>query len=208
MDIVGMYLRRYDWLRERRSEVTAELPLEHWRVRPSGVNSIAWLVWHMARCEDVGTNRLAFDLPQVLDDPHRNWLERMNVPLRHHGIRMTSAEVDELSQNVDVAALRAYDDAVRERVRKVIREADPDTLDQKPDDPDRVRRLFDEGILRPPLASWLSTGIPYFGFTRGDHLVHFGLMHSYGHYHDICIVRGLLGYSPGAPPVRWPGPTG
>jgi hypothetical protein len=204
MDFVSTYLRRYDWLRERRSDVTNDLTEEQWRARPNGVNSIAWLVWHMARCEDVGINRLAFDLPQVLNDPTARWLGRMNVPLRHHGIRMTSAEVDELSQQVEIPGLRDYDDAVKERLRQVVREVNADTLDEQPIDSDRTRRLSDEGILRPPLSSWLGTGTPYHGFTRGDLLLHFGLMHSYGHYHDICMVRGLLGYSPGAPPVRWP----
>jgi hypothetical protein len=33
-----------------------------------GVNAIAWLLWHMARCEDVGVNRLVSDGRQVLDD--------------------------------------------------------------------------------------------------------------------------------------------
>jgi DinB superfamily len=61
----------------------------HWRSRPQPVvNSLAWLIWHMARVEDAGVNRLVANRPQVLDEG--NWGERMQVPIRHHGTGMTT----------------------------------------------------------------------------------------------------------------------
>jgi hypothetical protein len=156
------------------------------------VNSIAWLVWHTARAEDSLPNRLVFDRPQVLDDPAAYWTERMNVPFRHHGARMTSDEVDELSRRVDVAALCAYAAAVGDRLRALVANVDSDLLDEQPVELDRNRRMFDEGILRPPLSDW--PRVPYEGWTKGEILIHGGYGHSYGHYHDICLVRGLLGH--------------
>ncbi len=38
------------------------------RIRPNGWNSIAWLLWHMARAEDVVANVLIADRPQVFDE--------------------------------------------------------------------------------------------------------------------------------------------
>jgi hypothetical protein len=66
-------------------------------------------------------------------------------------------------------------------------------LDEPPAQPDRTRWMFDEGILRPPLADWLGRPPPYDGWTKGEILLHAGYGHSYGHYHDTCIVGGLLG---------------
>jgi hypothetical protein len=193
MDFVRMFLRRHDWLWARRSEAT-DLPEELWRARPGGVNSIAWLVWHTARAEDSLPNRLVFDRPQVLDDPTACWPERMNVPFRHHGAGMTSDEVDDLSRRVDVAALRAYAAAVGDRLRALVAAVDLEMLDEQPVAPDRTRWMFDEGILRPPLADWLGRPPPYDGWTKGEILLHGGYGHSYGHYHDMCLVRGLLGH--------------
>jgi hypothetical protein len=189
MDFVRMFLRRYDWLWDRRMEAT-DLPEDLWRARPGGVNSIAWLVWHTARAEDSLPNRLVFDRPQVLDDPAARWPERMNVAFRHHGAQMTSDEVDDLSKRVDVVGLRAYAVAVGERLRSLVGDVDHDILDEQPVEPDRARRMFDEGILRPPLSDWPRP--PYDSWTKGEILIHGGYGHSYGHYHDMCIVRGLL----------------
>src|SRR5262249_39478478 len=171
MDFVRMFLQRYDWLWARRIEAT-DLPEEHWRARPNGVNSIAWLVWHTARAEDSLSNRLVFDQPQGLDDPTARWRGRMNVPFRHHGARMTSEEVDDLSRPVDVAALRTYTEAVAARLRTLVAAVDPAILDGQPVQPDRARWMFDEGILRPPLSDWLGRPPPYDGWTKGEILIH------------------------------------
>src|SRR2546426_10675296 len=81
------------------------------RRRPAkGLNSLVWLLWHMARVEDVAVNLVVTDGRQVLDD---DWIVRLNVPWRHIGTGMTEAEVGELSERTDVAGVREYRSAVR-----------------------------------------------------------------------------------------------
>lgn len=41
------------------------LPDDQLRLRPQGWNSIAYLLWHMARCEDVAANVVVAQRPQV-----------------------------------------------------------------------------------------------------------------------------------------------
>ena len=60
MDIPHLFFERYDNLRRLMTRLPGEAEAT-WRARPHGVNSIAWLVWHMARVEDCGLNRLVFD---------------------------------------------------------------------------------------------------------------------------------------------------
>src|SRR5262249_28044047 len=151
-------------------------PEEHWRTRPGGLNSIAWLVWHMARAEESGINRLVFDSPQVLDDPEAHWPHRMNVSLRHHGAHMTSAEVDHLSADADVGPWWAYGEAVAEGTWDLVGGIKGVLLDE-PVEAGRTRRQFDEGILRSPRSDWSLERPPYHRWPNGDILVHVGLMH-------------------------------
>ncbi len=80
------------------------------RARPHGQNSIVWLVWHVARAEDIGVNRFAFQRPQVYDED--GWAERIGTGRRDLGTGMTSDDVSALSAAADVAAVRAYWEAV------------------------------------------------------------------------------------------------
>jgi hypothetical protein len=55
-----------------------ELSDDQMRLRPSeGLNSLVWLLWHMARTEDVAINLVVASADQVLD---AEWARRMNVP--------------------------------------------------------------------------------------------------------------------------------
>ena len=80
-----------------------------------GVNTLTWLVWHMARVEDIGINRFVTDGEQVFDGG--DWSARLGVSRRDLGTGMTPDEVLELSARIDVPALHAYWDAVEERTR-------------------------------------------------------------------------------------------
>src|SRR5262245_51216438 len=83
---------------------------ERMRVSPArGLNSLVWLLWHMARTEDAAVNPVVAGRPQVLDE---EWIRRMNVPWTIIGTGMTDDEVAEMSARADVAAVRAYRTAV------------------------------------------------------------------------------------------------
>src|SRR5256714_8148737 len=88
----------------------AGLSDEQMRVRPrEDLNSLAWLMWHIARAEDIMVNTILHGRDQVCDDA---WRKGLGVSRRDFGIGMTSTEVTELTRQVDLAALREYRDAV------------------------------------------------------------------------------------------------
>jgi hypothetical protein len=96
---------------------------EQMRVRPrEDLNSLAWLMWHIARAEDIFANLILSGRDQVMD---AGWLARLKTPRRDFGIGMTKAEVTELSGQIDVAALRDYRDAVGRRTQEIIRGLGP-----------------------------------------------------------------------------------
>jgi hypothetical protein len=89
------------------------------RVRPrEDLNSLAWLMWHIARAEDIMANLIVNGRDQVFDD---GWLPRLKIERRDFGIGMTKPEVSELSAKIDLAALRDYRDAVGRRTQEIVR---------------------------------------------------------------------------------------
>jgi hypothetical protein len=190
MDIARLFFTRYEDLRLSMQDLDACSDAE-WRARPHGLNPKTWIVWHMARAEDSGLNRLVFDRPQVLDDPGARWPERMRIPLRHHGSTMPSGEVDALNARADVGALRAYSAAVAERTRALVRQLDPAILDRPVPPPHLRRALYDEGMLRPGYA-WPDDPPLYGGSPRGELFLMFGLTHNFHHWGEILTAHSLL----------------
>lgn len=148
-------------------------------------NSIVWLLWHMARSEDVGVNLVLTERRQVLDD---DWCTRMNIEDRDIGTGMTMQEVQLMSEQLDPSAVRAYRRAVGERTREVVAELDwPATDATVPEQ--RIDAVIRSGVLRPA-ASWVED------FWRVQPLVFFLWLttgHNYMHLQEAFIVRDRCG---------------
>jgi hypothetical protein len=87
------------------------LPDSALRSRPSvGVNSIAWNIWHLLRIEDITLSRFVANVPQV--HTAGSWQSKMGIAYRHMGTAMPYADVEVLSDTIDLAALRGYQQAV------------------------------------------------------------------------------------------------
>lgn len=88
------------------------------RVRPrEELNSLAWLMWHIARAEDIMANLIVNGRDQVFDDA---WMQRLKIARRDFGIGMSKLDVSDLSAKIDLAALRDYRDAVGRRTQEII----------------------------------------------------------------------------------------
>jgi hypothetical protein len=91
---------------------------EQMRVRPrEDLNSLAWLLWHIGRAEDIFVNMVLAGCEQVFED---GWAKRLGVSRRDFGIGMTSAEVTDLTGTIDVGATREYRDTVGRRTREIV----------------------------------------------------------------------------------------
>ncbi|UCG26270.1 MAG: DinB family protein [Chloroflexota bacterium] len=113
-------------------------------------HSVAWLLWHMARIEDVTMNLLVAGEPQLFNQ--ENWPERLGVTVRNTGNAMDEEWVRQLSAAVDVEALLDYRLAVGRRTREIVGELRPEQLKQKVD-PARLQRVLDEGAVVPEAQS-------------------------------------------------------
>ena len=107
-------------------------------------HSVAWIIWHLARIEDITMNLLVAGSPQVLY--RGGWFDRIKAPIHHAGNIMDQEAVTDLSTAVDVGALLAYRRAVGRRTRDIARELQTGELEQKTD-PARLSQVGNEGAV-------------------------------------------------------------
>ncbi len=153
----------------------------------AGMNSLAWLIWHMARSEDAGVNLLVAGRPQVLDA--EGWLDRLRVSVHDIAAGMTDDEVSDFSTSVDIADLVAYRAAVGRRTCEVVAAMRPTALDEKIDG-SLIERAFADGTFSEN-AGWLR------GFMAGKSkafvLGHVATGHNFMHLGEAWAIRSLLG---------------
>lgn len=190
MNATNLFLQRYAVLCDScLAGIWQRVPHDLMRRRPHPrVNSIAWNLWHVARVEDAGLNRFVVDGVQVFDEGE--FQQRLNLPWRHQGTGMTLAEVDDLSQRIDLHALHDYAVAVQARTWASVPALDPQTLDEVVDAARLRVILVDEGLAGPQADGLLAN---YTGWNKGRYLLHFGLTHPFQHVGEIGVIAGLLG---------------
>ena len=92
-------------------------------------HSIVWILWHLARIEDVTMNMLVAGSKQVFD--RGKWLGKLKVSLIHTGNAMSIREITELSNRIDIVQLRKYRVAVGRQTEKIVKQLDSAKIDQK-----------------------------------------------------------------------------
>ena len=127
-----------DWVLDDMSEEQIR------RIPKNCEHSVAWLLWHMARIEDTTMNLLVAGTPQLFNQD--DWQQNLNAPIQHSGNSMNTAEVVELSANINIEALLAYRLAVSQRTREIAQQLTPEQLKQKVD-PQRIQQVMDEGAV-------------------------------------------------------------
>jgi hypothetical protein len=168
-------------------QTLAELDDAALRARPAtGLNSLAWLLWHMARSEDVYVNVLLLRRPQVLDRPE--WAGRLRVERRDTGSGMAHEEVALVSMTIDIPALRAYRTAVGQATRAAIVDLAPEWWIQ-PITPAVVDQLIASGAFLPAVVPVVQR---IAGRTHGGMLGSLGITHNALHLGEAQTVRSLL----------------
>lgn len=194
MDLLTFFLKQHAAVHARDVgggpslvERVFELDDDQMRMRPApGLNSLVWLLWHMARTEDAAVNPVVAARDQVLDDA---WMRRMNVPWRIIGTGMTDEEVGAMTARADVAAVRAYRSAVGRRTREVVTTLRAEAWDEVVG-LDDIRRGGAAGAFR----DWVEgASYPWLGWTRAEQLASSALRHNAAHVGEAVTIRSLAG---------------
>ena len=169
----------------------ATLTDEQMRVRPrEDLNSIAWLVFHIARAEDIFLNAILAGRPQVFED---GWAKKLDVTRRDFGIGMTSAEVTDLTRQIHLGALKEYRDAVGTRTREIVSGFTAQDW-QGVSSPEAVQRAADQGGFgaRAEMLVKVFTGRPRSALLSG-----IALLHCSSHLGEATTVRSAGGFGTG-----------
>ena len=169
----------------------AGLTDDQMRVRPrEDLNSIAWLMWHIARAEDIFLNTVITGRAQVCDEA---WLKKLGITRKDFGIGMSSAEVTELTRQINVDALREYRDAVGKRTQEIVRGFKPE--DWGGDiQVAAMERAGGEGAFGTRTEGLVKA---FSGRPRAAVLSGIALFHPAGHMGEATTVRSAGGFGLG-----------
>lgn len=147
------------------------------RTRPGkGVNSLVWLLWHMARVEDVGVNLIVTAGRKMLDE---GWSSRLGIVRTDAGNGMTENQLTEVSASVDIGAGRAYRDAVGLRTREIVATLEPARWDKPVSTVDAAR-----------VPDWFKA---FVGQPRALELGTSAITHNAIHLGEAVTIRSLAG---------------
>ncbi|HXQ18606.1 MAG TPA: DinB family protein [Acidimicrobiales bacterium] len=156
MDVAGVLTDAFDRVRDVVHAVAADLDLDDLGFRPDEEsNSIAWLLWHIARVQD---DHIAGAAGSAQVWTEAGWCDRFGLPFEPsaHGYGQTPAEAALVV--ADAALLRGYHDAVHQKTVEFLQGLDAESLDRV------VDRSFDPPVtLGVRLVSILSDNLQHAG---------------------------------------------
>jgi hypothetical protein len=130
MDVAGLLEELYSRIPDVAREAVAGLPKERLTEAPRpGANTIAWLIWHVARVQDHHVSELMSE--KQLWAENEAWSARIGLPADPHntGYGHSPEEVAAVRPD-DGGALLDYLDAVMKRTRSFLSRLAPTDLDR------------------------------------------------------------------------------
>ncbi len=109
------------------------------------LNPVLWILWHMARTEDFGINKLARDGTQEFTT--NDWDTKLGTNTLKMGTGMSKDEVKEICQRLNHLQLENYRLAVFHNNLKVVEKIKSEDLSTCWNDDYLNKVLFTEGIL-------------------------------------------------------------
>ena len=164
------------------------VPRDKLTVKPaSNSNSIAWLVWHLARCEDIIVNTVIRGGPQVLR--RVDWRRELGVDDERIGTGLRDEEVVDFGERVNVDALLDYWRQVRAETASWLDGGAP--LEAFDEVPNLHERLASVPAIVPQEGTWV---LPLWGRKPVSFLFRWVVIgHGYVHLGEMQAVRGQLG---------------
>ena len=168
-------------------EALEEVSLEQMRRMPGGCeHSLAWVIWHMTRIEDVTMNLLAAGSHQLLLEG--GWSQRLETAARDTGNGMSAGDVAALGNCINLEILRAYRLAVGRRTREIVKALHPSDLREKVD-PQRLRQVHLDGAVVPEAGDLLEY---WGGLTLAGLLLMPPTRHNFVHWNEALKIKQKL----------------
>ncbi len=130
-----------------------DLKQNEYAVMPTSKDeTIAWVLWHIARIEDLTMNILVAREEQVFN---QDWREQLNSRIADTGNALTDDEIMELSRTINTEQLICYRNAVAHKTRDIIRSLSAADLKRRVRQDDIEKILSVGGVTQQENSIWL-----------------------------------------------------
>jgi len=113
---------------------------------PKGEHSIAWILFHISRIEDITMNMLVAGTSQLYRK--EKWVDKLKATIPHSANSMDNEAVAKLSQQLSMTAMREYRIVVGRRTREIVRKIKPEQFGQMIDAA-RLQKVLAEDAVIP-----------------------------------------------------------
>lgn len=169
MDAVEFMRKGFDRLHSTITDAVKDLTLEQINFRPDNQHySIAWVLWHAVRTEDLVLRSLVQKQPEIWVEGR--WHQRLDLPEKGQGTGQTPQEAQSIAIN-DMDSFMAYAREVWANTDSLLQSLSPEDLDR--------------------MYPWrrAASGEEPLGQIIGTHV----MAHIYGHRNEIYWLRSLQG---------------
>ena len=106
-----------------------DLTVDEYKIMPTAKDeTIAWVLWHIARIEDLTIGILVAERGQLFNN---EWKRQLNTPITDTGNALSDDEIMELSSQLNIEELIAYRNAVGQRTHEIIASLSADDIKRK-----------------------------------------------------------------------------
>lgn len=130
-----------------------DLHHEEYAIMPTSKDdTIAWVLWHIARIEDLTMSFLVACGEQLFDDA---WKEKINAPIADTGNALTEDEIMDLSKSLNIKELLNYRNEVGKRTRNIVMGLTSEDMKRKVSSVDLEKILLNGGVTKQKESIWL-----------------------------------------------------
>jgi hypothetical protein len=126
-------------LRDMRDQEVRQIP-------EGGEHSIAWILFHLTRIEDITMNMLIAGTDQLFTQG--NWASQLRVAVFHSANQMDRSSIAKLSTDIDLDCLQEYRTMVARRTRRIVRQLQAKDFKRKVE-AGRLERVIQQGAVSP-----------------------------------------------------------
>lgn len=110
----------------------------------SNDETIAWVLWHIARIEDLTMGILVAGGDQLFNE---EWKQKMNTPITDTGNALYDEEIIDLSEKLNIEKLLHYRNEVAKRTRKIVGNLTSDDMIRKVSSDGLEKILIEGGVI-------------------------------------------------------------
>jgi len=114
--------------------------------------TIAWVLWHIARIEDITMSVLVSGEEQLFND---EWKQKINSPITDTGNALSDDEIINLSKSLVKQELLCYRNEVGKRTRRIVGNLTPDDMKREVSSHGLDKILQEGGVTNQEGSLWL-----------------------------------------------------